>query len=187
VTTVGGDTLIEAVVAVARADKEVWPHFRRAASRVALRETEFTDYAAESFLRDWFCPSWTLRAIDGWAKQYILDVLSDALAGRCRLRGFIGLKEVEIPAGIFLSTRLVNELSANGESFWKNEIKLPDGDLVVGVTVSWGDRGISARPGPKEKREVGRVKQETKARGCLSGHAAPQGMDRQISHKRLIL
>jgi hypothetical protein len=148
VTTIGGDTLIDAVVAVARADEKVWRSFRCHVGRICLHGTDYPDHGTEKVLRDWFCPSSTLRAIDGWAKQYILDVLSDALAGRCRLRGFIGLKEVEIPAGIFLSTRLVNELSADGESFWKNEIKLPDGDLVVGVTVSWGDRGISSAPHP---------------------------------------
>jgi hypothetical protein len=53
------------------------------------------------------------------------------------LRGFIGLKEVEIPAGIFLSTPLISALSSDGKSFWDNEIKLPNGDLVVGVSVSW--------------------------------------------------
>jgi hypothetical protein len=142
-----GRTLIDAVIDVALADG-LWPSFRRVASRFTGYET---DYAAECVLREWFRPSGNSRPIDGWVQIFILLFTTTAYMGLRRVRGFIGLTEVEIPAGIFLSRRLAIDLySDRGKSVWENEIRLPNGDLVVGVIVEQpvGQRGRGRPPAP---------------------------------------
>lgn len=140
-------TLIEAVLAVARADESHWERFRQLAGRLTHYET---DYAAERLVRDWFYPHLRNRAIDGWVQQFILDLFTEAAATRCRVTGIIGLKEVEVPPAIFKSTRLVHDLFVDGKGFYENEIRLPDSTLVVGVSVSWIER-IGRRRGPQEQ------------------------------------
>jgi hypothetical protein len=128
------NTLVDAVVTVARADERRWARFRSEQSRITHYET---DYAAERALRYWFDPSLRIRAIDGWVQQFILDFCTEALHGRCHLTGFVGLKELEVPSAVFTSTRMITAVSADGAMFFDNELRLPDGTLVIAVRVRW--------------------------------------------------
>jgi hypothetical protein len=120
-------TVVEAVIAIAKADHSRWVEFRREQSVVTKHET---DYAAEQFLKAWFDLSLRFsvrgRRLDGWVQQFILDFFSEALAGRLSVKGFVsGLREMTIPTIVFRSMGLISDVFIDGKGFWENELRLP--------------------------------------------------------------
>jgi hypothetical protein len=137
--------MIDAVVRTAQSDAQQWALFRRAQASVTHHET---DYAAEQALRYWVDPSRRIRAIDGWAQQFILDFCTEAANERCRVSGFVGTTKTEVPAALFTSLRLIKDLWEDGRGIYENEIRLPDGTLVAAVRVSWGKEKLPKRERP---------------------------------------
>jgi hypothetical protein len=150
--TVFDNTMIDAVVRIARSDAQRWALFRREQAGVTHHET---DFAAEQALRYWVDPSRRIRAINGWVQQFALDFSTEAANGRCRVSGFVGTTEIEVPAALFTSSRLIKDLWEDGKGIYENEIRLPDGTLVAAVRVSWGKEKPpepSAARSPKRER-----------------------------------
>jgi hypothetical protein len=125
-------SLVDAVVAVARADTARWAQFRLQAAVVTKYET---DYAAEKILRE--CFRYDIRWIDGWTEQFILDLFTEAANGRCTVRGFVGLRKIKLPSNFFLSDGFVNDNFTNKERLRRNELRLPDGTLISAVDVKF--------------------------------------------------
>jgi hypothetical protein len=149
--TVFDNTMIDAVVRTARSDAQRWVLFRREHASITRHET---DYAAEQALRYWVDPSRRIRAIDGWAQQFILDFCTEAANGRCRVSGFVGTTKIAVPAALFTSFRLIKDLWEDGKGIYENEIRLPDGTLVAAVSVTWGkEKPPEPRAAQSSKRE----------------------------------
>jgi hypothetical protein len=150
--TVFDNMMIDAVVRIARSDAQRWALFRREQASVTHHET---DYAAEQALRHWVDPSRRIRAIDGWAQQFILDFCTEAANGRCLVSGFVGTTKIAIPAALFTSFRLIKNLWEDGNGIYENEIKIPDGTLVAAARVTWGKEKLPeprAACSPKRER-----------------------------------